>query len=142
MIWDDETAFAVGLAGVEGAVVSAVCAVVKLHAKLAASPLPDASFAAVVTVAVYCVLATKAEEGVNVAVLPLTFTVPETAVLLIVLTRVKLVVVSVEFVIASENVTDTAEFNVTPIAAFWGVVPDTVGGASLAGGVVAIAACD
>jgi len=73
------------------------------------------------------VLATKAAEAVNVAVLPATFTVPETAAPEAVLTRVKVVVVSVEFVIASENVADTEEFNVTPVAAFEGDVADTVG---------------
>jgi hypothetical protein len=43
--------------------------VVKVHAMLLVMALPAASFAPVVTVAVYAVLATRALVGVNVAVL-------------------------------------------------------------------------
>jgi len=53
LIWEAETALAVTPAGVEGGVVSAACAVVKLQVKFAASALPAASFAAFVMVAVY-----------------------------------------------------------------------------------------
>ena len=62
-----------------GGVVSGAAAVVKCQVKLAASALPAASFAAVVMVAVYCVLPARLAVGVNVAVLPLTFTVPVTS---------------------------------------------------------------
>jgi hypothetical protein len=44
--------------------------VVKVHTKLAASALPDGSFAPVVIVAVYNVLATSRAVGVKVAVVP------------------------------------------------------------------------
>lgn len=44
------------------------------------------------------------------------------------LTRRKLPVVSVEFVIASEKVADTEALKATPVAAFAGEVADTVGG--------------
>ena len=102
--------------------------VVKLQVKLTASALPAASLAAVVMVAVYCVLATREADGVNVAVLPLTFTVPVIGVAPEVVASLKLAVVSVELVIASEKVADTAEFSATPAAAFAGFVADTVGG--------------
>src|SRR5260221_515446 len=95
--------------------------------ELAVSALPAASFAAVVMVAVYCVLATRRPDGVNVAVLPLTFTVPVTAVPPEVVVRVKLAVVSVELVIGSEKVAKTEEFSATPVAALGGEAADTVG---------------
>ena len=66
--------------------------------------------------------------GVNVAVVPVAFTVPLTAVLPLVVASVKLVVVSVELVIGSEKLADTEEFSVTPVALFAGEVEDTVGG--------------
>ena len=65
--------------------------------------------------------------GVNVAVLPLTFTVPVTAAPPVV-ANVKLVLVSVALVIGSENVADTEEFSARPVAPFAGDVEDTVGG--------------
>ena len=102
--------------------------VVKLQVKLTASALPAASLAAVVIVAVYCVLATRELDGVNVAVLPLTFTVPVTCVPPEVVASLKLVVVSVELVIASEKVADTGEFSAMPAAALAGFVAETVGG--------------
>jgi hypothetical protein len=102
--------------------------VVKNQVKLAASALPAASAAAVVMVAVYWVLAARGTDGVNVAVLPLTFTVPATAVPPEVATTVKLAVFRVAFVIASENVADTGTFSATPVTAFAGEVTDTVGG--------------
>jgi hypothetical protein len=76
-------------------------------------------------VAVYSVLPARGADGVNVAVLPLTFTVPVTATPL---ASVKLAVVSVEFVIGSEKVADTEELSATPVAPFAGDVEDTVGG--------------
>src|SRR5436190_978403 len=71
-------------------------AVVKDQVKVAASGLPPRSFAAVVIVAVYCVPAARLAEGVNVAVLPATATVPATLVPPVVVFTVKLVVFSVE----------------------------------------------
>ena len=111
-----------------GGVVSRTAAVVKVEVKLAASALPAASFAAVEIVALYCVPAARAAEGVNVAVLPLTFTMPATAARAVVVTSVKLAVVSVELVIGSEKVTDTEEFSATPVAPYPGEVADTVVG--------------
>jgi hypothetical protein len=78
-------------------------------------------------VAVYWVLPRRAADGINVAVLPLMLTRPLVAAPSEVVTRVKLVVVSVEFVIASEKVADTEEFSATPLAAFAGDVADTIG---------------
>ena len=84
-------------------------------------------------VAVYCVLPSRGAVGVNVAVLLLTLTVPVTAPPAV-LTSVKLAVVSVEFVIASENVADIEEFVATLIALFVGDVEDTVGADGDGGG--------
>jgi hypothetical protein len=120
-------AFAGNVADTIGGVVSGAAAVVNCQLKLAASALPAASFAAAVMVAVYCVLPARGADGVNVAVLPLTFTVPVTAAPPIVVASVKLAVVSVASVIGSENVADTEEFVATPVAAFAGNVADTVG---------------
>ncbi len=139
MIWEAETALAVILAGVKGAVVSAACVVVKLQVKLAASALPASSLAAVVRVAVYCVLPARAAEGVNVAVLPLMLTVPESAAPPAVGLRVKLEVFSVESVIASEKVADTDEVSATPVAALAGDTEDTVGG--VVSGAAAVVNC-
>jgi hypothetical protein len=115
------TSDTVGTGGVTGTVL-------KLQMKLAASALPAASAATVVIVAVYCVLPARAADGVNVAVLPLTLTVPTTAAPSEVVAKVKLAVLNVAFVMASENVADTGEFSATPVAAFAGEVADTVGG--------------
>ena len=79
-----------------------------------------------VMVTAYCVLPARLAVGVNVAVLPLTFTVPVTAAPPVV-ANVKLVVVSVELVIGSENVADTEAFSARPVAPFAGDVADTVG---------------
>jgi len=95
---------------------------------LAASALPAASFAAVVIVAVYCVLPAILEAGLNVTVLPLTLAVPETAAPVDVATNKKLAVVRVELLIGSENVAETEEFIAIPMAAFDGEVEITVGG--------------
>ena len=110
-----------------GGVVSAAAEVVKFQVKSAAIALPAPSFAALVIVAMYCVLPARKAKGVNVAVLPLTFTVPVTGALPVV-TSVKLAVVSVEVVIGLEKVADTEEFNATPVVATMGDVEDTVGG--------------
>ena len=111
-----------------GGVVSAAAAVVKRQLKLAASALPESSSAAVVMVAVYCVLAVRLAEGVNRAVVPVTLTVPATAAPPDVLTSVKLEPVSVELVIVSENVADTEVLVATPVALFAGDTEDTAGG--------------
>jgi len=121
-------AFTGEVADTVGGVVSGTAAVVKLQVKAAASALPAASSAAVVMVAVYCVLPARLAEGVKVSVLPLTFTVPLTATSPEVVASLKLALVSVAFVIASEKVADTDVFNATLVAAFTGEVADTVGG--------------
>lgn len=110
-----------------GGVRSGAAPVVKLHDVLAASALPAASFAAVVTVAVYCVLPARPTLGVNVAVLPATDTVPATAAPPAVGTSVKLEVVNVAFVIGSENVTDAEVLSATPVAPLPGVLAMIVG---------------
>jgi len=74
------------------------------------------------------VLPARLPVGVNVAVVPVMFTVPVTAVPPVVVASVKLGFVSVELVIGSEKVADTEEFSATPVAAFAGDVDDTVGG--------------
>jgi len=83
--------------------------------------------AAVVLVAVYCVLAARVADGVNLAVLPLTLTVPLTAAPPVG-ANVKLAVVSVALFIASEKLADTEALVATPVAALAGKVVDTVGG--------------
>ena len=71
---------------------------------------------------------TRLAVGVKVAVLPLTLIVPLTTVPPTVGARVKLAVVSVEFVIGFEKVADIAELRATPVTALPGDVEDTVGG--------------
>ena len=61
-----------------GAVAFAVNPVVKLQTKFAAMGVPKRFCAAVVIVAVYCVLAVKFAAGVNTAVLPEYATIPGT----------------------------------------------------------------
>jgi hypothetical protein len=111
-----------------GGVVSGAAAVVKVQVKLAPSALPAASVTPAAMVARYWVLAASAATGVNVAVLPLTFTVPVIAPPPAVGARVKLAVVSVELVIASEKVAETEAFVATPFAALAGEIADTEGG--------------
>ncbi len=105
--------------------------------------MPSASPAASVTlsaiVAVYCVLTLRAAVGVNIAVLPLTFTVPVTVAPPALGCRVKLAVLSVELVIASENVADTEVFVATPVVPLAGEVADTVGG--VVSGATAVVNC-
>ena len=69
-------AFAGEVAETVGGVESADAPVVKLQTKSDVSALPDESFAAVLTVAEYCVFGTRLEEGANIATLPLTATTP------------------------------------------------------------------
>ena len=73
-------------------------------------------------------LALSTAAGVNVAVVPLTFTVPATTAPPVVLTTVKLALFNVETVMASEKVAEIEEFSVTPFAAFEGDVFETSGG--------------
>jgi hypothetical protein len=89
--------------------------------------LPDASFAAVVIVTAYCVLAARLLDGTNIAVLPLTTTVPLTAAPPLIASRM-LEAVRVDLVIASEKVAETEALTATPVAAFAGDVAETLGG--------------
>ena len=74
-------------------------------------------------------LPARLEVGVNVAVLPLTVTVPKTLGFPVVTrVNVKVEVFSVELVIASEKVAETDEFSATPTPPFGGDVAVTVGG--------------
>lgn len=79
-------------------------------------------------VAVYWVLPARLIAGVNLAVLPLMLTVPLTTAPPEVMASVKVAIVSEEFVIASEKLADIEEFNAIPVAAFDGIVADTIGG--------------
>jgi hypothetical protein len=79
-------------------------------------------------VAVYWVLPARLIAGVNLAVAPLMLTVPLTIAPPEVVASVKVAVVSEEFVIASEKLADIEEFNAMPVAAFAGIVADTIGG--------------
>ena len=69
-------------------------------------------------------------------------TVPATAPPPAVVANRKLAVLSVEFVIASENVAAIAEFTATPIAAVAGEVEDTIGAVVSVASVVAAAIFD
>ena len=89
--------------------------------------MPDASFAAVVMVTVYCVLAARLLDGTNIAVLPLTTTVPLTAAPPLTASRM-LEPVRVDLVMASEKVAETEALTPTPVAIFAGDVAETVGG--------------
>ena len=90
--------------------------------------MPAVSVTPAAMVAVYCVLGARAEDGTNVAVLPLTLTVPASAIPCDVLATLKVAPFSVELVIASEKVADTEEFVATLFAPFAGEAEDTVGG--------------
>ena len=76
----------------------------------------------------YCVLPPRLADGVNLAVLPVTLTVPGSAAPPEAGLTLKLVVFSVEFVIASEKVAATEEFSAMPVAELAGDVEETVGG--------------
>src|SRR4051794_18063211 len=67
-------------------------------------------------------------DGLNVAVLPLTLNVPVTIAPSAALAKLKLVVFSVELVIASEKVAETDELSATAVEALTGEIEDTVGG--------------
>jgi len=87
------------------------------------------------------VLAGRSAEGVKVAVLPLTFTVPEIGRPPRV-ASLKVSVLSVDVNITSEKVTVIAEFTAMLIASLAGEVADTIGGVESAASVVAPAICD
>jgi hypothetical protein len=102
--------------------------VVKLHVKSVPRAMPDESFAAAAMVALYCVFAARAAEGVNVAVLPKTITVPVTGTPPAVVARVKPEVISVASFIVLEKVATTTMSGAMPVAAIAGDVLVTVGG--------------
>ena len=80
------------------------------------------------TVAVYWKVPAREPLGVNVAVCPLTCTVPGMSPPPTVSVRVKLVGFRVVLPIASEKVAVTEEFNAMPVAALGGDVLEIVGG--------------
>jgi hypothetical protein len=109
----------------EGGVTSATAAVVKLQEKSEAIELPATSFAAVVIVPVYNVLAVKAVAGVNVTTAPLLVIVPGIIV-------VPFLIVNDDWVIVpvfngSLKVTEATEFVGTSVELFPGVADMTVG---------------
>jgi hypothetical protein len=80
----------------------------------------------VVIVALYCVVGASPTAGTNIALLPLATTVPEIGAPPVG-PKMKLVGLSDDFFIVSENVADTAEFNATEVSAFAGEVDETAG---------------
>ena len=134
-------AFAGDVADTVGGVVSGTAPVAKFQVKLAASALPAEFVAPVVIVAVYGVLAASGAEGVKVAAVLLALTVPAMGAPACVVS-LKVLMLSVDCNIASENVTVIAEFAAMLVAASAGEVADTVGGVALAASVVATAAFD
>lgn len=124
-----------------GAVVSGAPPVVKFQMKLAPSALPAASVAPVVTVAVNSVFAARTAEGVKVAAVLLTCTVPVIGKPPRV-ASLKVLAFSVDCNIGSEKLAVIAEFPAIWIAALAGDVEDTVGGVGSTAGVVAIATFD
>jgi hypothetical protein len=101
-------------------------AVVKVHAKLVASPAPVGFFAPVAIAAVNTVLGASAAVGVNVAVVPAKVTVPVTGVTPGPV-KVKVATLIVAGFIASLNVAEIAELTATPMDPFTGTVETTVG---------------
>ena len=113
-----------------GAVESTVFPVVKLQTWLLARALPAALCAAVVIVAVYCVLASRFAVGANVAVLVAAtyVTVPGTAAPPVATARVNVpAAVTVPEFIASLKVAVTFWFIATLVAPFRGFVEMTDG---------------
>jgi hypothetical protein len=104
---------------------------VKLHVWLAVRGFPAASFAPVVTVAVYVVEWRRGDPGVKVAVLDPRETEPGTGVVPRV--RWKVEAVSVATSMASLNVAVMAALVATPAAPSTGLVAATVGGVVSAG---------
>lgn len=73
----------------------------------------------------------RGEDGLKVAILPLTLTVPLTNTLPVVVFRMKVPVFSVDTAIASEKVAEIDEFAARPVAASAGDVTVIVGGVVL-----------
>src|SRR4029079_5023273 len=121
-------AFAGEVEDTVGGVVSGAAPVVKVQVKLPASGLPATSSAAVVKIAVYCVLPARLLNGTKVAVFPLPVTTPLTAAPPAAGRSVKLDVFSVELLIASENVAEMVVFRPTPVSELSGDMSETVGG--------------
>ena len=88
--------------------------------------LPAASLAAVVIVAEYWALASRAEDGTNVAWLPSATTAPLT-VAPPTRRKVKVGGWSVPGFMDSEKVAETAAFNAIPVSEFSGDVSETSG---------------
>jgi len=118
------------LAGTVGGTTAGGGAVVKVHTKLAASGVPEVSFAPVVIVAVNKVLLARIDAGVNVAVLPVYVTAPATAVAPGPDT-VKVVPVMVAAFIGTLNVAETRVLTGTAMAPFTGTVDITAGGGAV-----------
>ncbi|HVY07565.1 MAG TPA: hypothetical protein VHB46_16435 [Burkholderiales bacterium] len=78
--------------------------------------------------AVYCVPGPRSADGVNIAVLPTTLTVPFTLAPPPVGFRVKVEELMVTLFIGFENVAEIAEFSETSVWLFEGAVSETVGG--------------
>lgn len=111
-----------------GGVVSGAAAVMKFQLKSDAMKLPEASLTVGRMFALYSVLESRGEDGVNLTVLPFTLTMPLMGSPVLTFDTMKLAAFSVELVIASEKVADTEEFVATSIAPLTGDVADTVGG--------------
>ena len=105
-------------------------AVVKVHAKLAASAAPAVSFAPVVIVAVYKVPVARSAVGVNVAVVPAYATVPATGVAPGPV-KVNVAEVIVAGFMARLKVAEIVALAVAAMAALTGTVEITVGGAAV-----------
>jgi len=105
-------------------------AVVKVHTKLAASGVPEGSFAPVVIVAVNNVLLARIAVGVKVAVLPVYVTAPGTGVAPGPVT-VKVVPVMVAGFMGALNVAEMSVLTATAVAPFTGTVDTTVGGGAV-----------
>jgi hypothetical protein len=112
----------------------AVVAVVNIHVKSAASPLPNWSCAAVVIVAVYCVFSASGLVGLKVAMVSVESmeTVPTTGV--VPAANLKVPVVIVAGFMALLNVAVTTAPWQTPVAPPNGITETTVGGVREGGG--------
>ena len=111
-----------------GGVVSGRAAVTKFQAKSDGIALPAASATPLAMVTTYSLLGSRANRGVNLAVFPIKTIVPSIIDPVADETTVKLPALTVELVIASENVAEIEVFTATPIEALEGKVEDTAGG--------------
>jgi hypothetical protein len=105
-------------------------AVVKVHTKLAARGTPVGSFAPVVIVAIYKVPVVRADEGVNVAVVPAKVTPPFTGVAPGP-ANVNVAALMVAGFMGSLKVAEIVVLRATPVAPFAGTVEMTVGGGAV-----------